>query len=222
MVVKREPQQVARRALVLGAVAFRASLEVTDHPRVVELSQRLLPWLTEVGCENELDPIEREELATPLGQLSDSQRGDVNWAGEQAAFFGWMLTRVAPLPDEGPTDQTGLLQALCILKPEASAIVRSASLRDHAEIEDACQRFVLVRSILQESRVEPPARDIVRRVNLKKLEDVGVGVTQEAIARATDIVNRMTAQDRKRAAGAYFVRSHAALWFLSGRDTYFG
>jgi hypothetical protein len=49
-----------------------------------------------------------------------------------------------------------------------------------------------------------------------------MGVADDAIDRATDIVNRMTPQDRARAAGAYFVRSHAALWFLSDRDTYFG
>lgn len=222
MVAKREPQQVAKRALILGAVAFRGSFEVTDHARSIELSDRLLPWLTEVGCADELDPVEREELATPLGQLSDSQRADVNWAGEQAAFFGWMLTLVGPLPDMGPAAQAGLLKPLCILQPEASTILQSASLRDLAEIEDMCRQFVLIRSILQESRVEPPARDIVRRVNLKKFEDVGMAVTQKAIARATDIVNRMTPQDRDRAAGAYFVRSHAALWFLSDRATYFG
>src|SRR5262249_35579734 len=71
MVTMRESQQIAKRALILGTIALRASLEVTDHPRAVEASQQLLRWLNQVGCDGEIDPIERGELATPLGQLSD-------------------------------------------------------------------------------------------------------------------------------------------------------
>jgi len=221
MVTRREPRQVAKRALVLGALAFRASLEVTDHPRVPEIARQLLPWLTEMGCGDELDPIEREELATPLGQLSDSQRADVNRAGEPAAFFGWTLNLVPPLPDVDAADQADLLAVLRILKPEAADILQSASLRDRAEIEDTCRRFVLVRAILQESRVEPPARDVIRRYYLQNLKDAGIAVPEDAIERAAAIVSRMTPQDRIRVAGIYFVRSHAALWYLSGRATYF-
>lgn len=207
--------------MVLGAIALRASLEVTDHPRVTGIAGQLLPWLAEMGCGDELDPVEREELATPVGQLSDGQRADVNWAGEQAAFFGWMLSLVAPLPDADPADQTELLAVLRILRPEAAEILQSAPLRDRAEIEDTCRRFVLVRAMLQESRVEPPARDVVRRSHLQALEDVGLAVSADAIERAAAIVSRITPQERSGMAGVYFVRSHAALWYLSGRGTYF-
>src|SRR6516225_7291850 len=115
MVPGREPQRVAKRALILGAIASRSSLEVTDHPRVVEISQRLLPWLSEVGCEEELDPIERELLATPLGHLSESQKIDANWAGEAATFFCWTLKLVGPLEETSPADQSMLPSVLAIL-----------------------------------------------------------------------------------------------------------
>jgi len=222
MATGRQPQQVAKRALILGAIAFRSSLEVTDHPRVVEISQRLLPWLTELGCGDELDPIERELLETPLGQLSDSQRIDANWAGEEAALFCWMLTLAAPLEEANRADQSGLSSVLFILKPEAAEILRSASLRERAEIEETCRHIVLIRSILQESRIEPPARDIVRRVNVQRLSEVGLAVTEDAVQRASEAVSRMTAEEQSRVAGVYFIRDHAALWFLSDRGSYFG
>lgn len=221
MVTGRKPQQLAKRALILGAIAFRSSLEVTEHPRVLQISQRLLPWLSDMGCEDQLDPIERELLATPLGQLSDSPRIDVNWAGEAAALFCWMLNLVAPLEEASCADQSGIPGVLRILKPEAVEILRSAALRDRTEIEDTCRQFVLIRSMLQESRIGPPGRDIVRRVNIQKLNDVGLVVTVDAVRRASEAVSRMTPQERTRAAGLYFVRDHAALWFLSDRISYF-
>lgn len=103
MLINREPATVARRALVLTVVAFRGSLEVTDHPRVIELSQRLVPWLDEIECRSELDPKERELLGTPLGQLSKSFLIDANWAGEAAAFFCWTLNCREPLVGVGET-----------------------------------------------------------------------------------------------------------------------
>ncbi len=163
MVTGRAPQQVAKRAIVLGVISFRSSLEVTDHPRVVEISQSMLPWLSDMGCDDELDPIERELLATPLGHLSNSQKADAQWAGEAAAFYCWMLNLAEPLDAATPADQSSLPSELSILRTEALETLRSASLREIAEIQDVCRHVVLVRSMLQEARVGLPASDVVRR-----------------------------------------------------------
>jgi hypothetical protein len=69
--------------------------------------------------------------------------------------------------------------------------------------------------------VESAARTIVRGVNLKRLNDVGLVITGDALRRASEAVSRMTADERNRAAGLYFVRDHAALWFLGDRAHYF-
>jgi hypothetical protein len=202
----RTPQETAKRALILGTIAFRASLEITDHPRVVEISGRLLPWLVELGCEDGFDSTERELLATPLGQLSDSQRIDANWAGEAAAVLCWMLNLAAPLEVASGANQSDLPAVLCILKPEAAKILRSASLRDRMEIEEACRQFVLIRSMLQESRLDRHNGDIIRRVNVQRLDDVGLAVSEDAIRRASEAVSRMTPEERGRAPGLYLVR----------------
>jgi hypothetical protein len=158
---------VAKRTLVLGAIAFRASLEVTDNSRTVELSGRLLPWLREVNCDDEIDPIERDLLDTPLGCLGPSLRIDANCAGEAAAYFCWTLGMAGPLPVVEPADQAQLLERLSILTPEAAAILQSPSIRDRDEIRDVCRHYVLVRSRLQEIRMGPPASNIIRRGHLE-------------------------------------------------------
>jgi hypothetical protein len=74
---------------------------------------------------------------------------------------------------------------------------------------------------LQEIRVEQPVREIVRRTNLQRLNEVGMDVPEEAVERAAETVAAMTPEERNRAAGIYFVRNHAALWYLSDRPNYF-
>ena len=221
MATPREPQQIAKRALILGAVSFRSSLEVTTHPRVTELAQRLFPWLAEMGCHDEIDPIERELLETPVGRLGPSLRADANWAGEAATFFCWMLGLVPPMEEARLANPSCLPDVLFILKPKAAEVIRSATLRDRGEIEDTCRHFVLIRSILQESRVEGVARNVVRQLNLRKLGEVGLAATEDAVTRASEAVSRMTPEERRVMAGAYFVRDHAAFWYLSGRASYF-
>ncbi len=75
--------------------------------------------------------------------------------------------------------------------------------------------------MLMESRIGPPQRDIIRRANLQRLSHVGVVVTDDAIRRASEAANGMTPQERSQVAGLYFVRDHAALWFLSDCSSYF-
>jgi hypothetical protein len=221
VIIERKPRQIAKRAIVLGTLAFRASLEVTDHPRVLEISKQLLPWLHRIGCADELDPIEERELATPPGGLGNSEKIDVNWASEAAMFFCWMLNLVESLEDAALTDHRQLTTLLSLLRPEALDIVRSAQLREADDIRDNCWHSILVQSLLRERRIESPGRDILRRITLQQLTELGLVVTDEALARASETVGRMTPDEVKCAAGLYSVRAHAAKWHLCGRRTYF-
>src|SRR5947209_6884425 len=90
-VIIRPADQIARRAVVMASIAFRASLEVTAHRRALELSNAILPWHKTHGVDIELDPIERVLLETPVGQLEQEQQSDAFWAGEAAALFCWTL-----------------------------------------------------------------------------------------------------------------------------------
>lgn len=217
----RQPLQVAQRAIILGAISFRASLEVTDHPRVAELSQKLLPWLHSLGIDDELDPIERALLETPIGELSASQQMDANWASESCSLFCWALT-LTDAPDVAvPVDGRRLLELLKILNPDVVSILQAATLRNVGELEATCKQCVLVRSALQEARVAPAVAEIIRRSNRQRLADVGITATEVDLQNAATTVAAMTPDERRRAAGIYMVRDHAALWLFSSRPSYF-
>ena len=128
-------------------------LEATDHPRAAEAAARLLPWLREVDCDAEIDPIERAELMTPLGGLSPSERIDVNWASEGAAFYRWTLGLGDPLDCASPADQSAVISTLRILHADALELERAATVRAMRELEEACRQFVVIRSILQQGRI---------------------------------------------------------------------
>ena len=100
-------------------------------------------------------------------------------------------------------------------------VIRSATLRDRAEIQEVCEKFFLIRFLLQEERIDAVNKAILRRVNLQLLVEVGVFPTEDAIFRAHQTIIRMAPDERGRAAGLYFVRYHAAIWYLSNRPTYF-
>lgn len=217
----RSPQQIARRALILGAISFRYALEVTDNPRAGKLSQSLLPWLCKLECDNEIDPIEQDLLSTPLGRLGDSLMIDARWAGENAAYFCWTLKILGPLEVTRPDDQSRLPVALSILRPEAAEILRSASIRKEAEIRDVCTQILLIKSILRESRVPPPASEIIRRLTLREMAGIGLAPTGAAVKLASKTVVAMTPEVRQSAAGIYFVRSTAAQRLFSSSPTYF-
>ena len=225
--ITRQLWQITQRAIVLGAMAMRGSLEATDHPRAAEAAARLLPWLREVDCDAEIDPIERAELMTPLGGLSPSERIDVNWASEGAAFFCWTLGLGDPLDCASPADQSAVISTLRILHADALELERAATVRATRELEEACRQFVVIRSILQQGRISSLANtaalaeEVIAKLAVRRLAEVGIAVGDNDIARATATVSTLTLQEQSRASGFYFVREHAALWLFNESRTFF-
>src|SRR6476620_3156482 len=106
----RTSAEVLRRAIVMTSVASRASLEVTAHPRSQEISDRLLPWLESHGMASDIDPIERDLLATKFGALEASQETDGHWSGEGAVVMCWALHLTAQPPLDEQVDYTTLFE----------------------------------------------------------------------------------------------------------------
>jgi hypothetical protein len=202
-------------------MAFRGSLEVTEDRRAAELAERLPPWLAAIGCDEELDPVEREELRTPLGQLSPSQRIDLNIADYAAAFLAWTLGR-HPLPSwESRPEQRLLFQALPVLRGEARAVLLGPALRDTRELEEVACEYSLLRTALQQARLPPAAREVLGRIALQRLAEAGINAHQVAVAKAEEIVAGLSDEERQRRAGLCFVLEHAALWLFNTRSSYF-
>lgn len=224
----REPTQVARRAIILTTIAFRGSLETMRQFRAVELSVELLPWLREIGIDDELDPIERAELETACGRLSPAQRLDTRVAGEAASFLIWTLNRgERPAPWQF-TDGMPWITKLAVERAEFLTLLDSPTFRDHAEIEAACREIAAIRTAFLAARESagPPGlavakKDVVVRTQRDKWAALGLSLSDDDLQRGAEAVAALPADQRKAMGGLYFVRELAATWLYDRRPTYF-
>jgi hypothetical protein len=143
VIAMRTSQQVAERAIVMTTLAFRSSLEVTDHPRSVELTNRLLGWLKSYRLDFSLESTQREILAAPRGTLIRSQMSEAVWCAEEAGWLAWAIGHGAPLPTLEPADARPLVQTLHILQDEVERIVEAAAFRPRSEIETSGVEILL-------------------------------------------------------------------------------
>lgn len=218
----RSAQEVAERAVVMTALAFRASLEVTDHPRSNELSGRLLGWLEQQQLGGALDPIEREILAAPRGTLAASQRTDATLAEEGACFFAWCLSTGPQLPLAERADARPLVASLRILHSDVGEIIQSASLRPEPEIASACLDILLTLSELRQRRLaDPSARKLLADMEASGIAELGLHVSPESEQRSRVFVDSLLTDQQRSIAGLQFARSEAACWLYDGRARYF-
>jgi hypothetical protein len=213
-IIARSPQQVGQRVLILGTMALRASLEATDSSRCEEQCRWLLPWLSEVGCDLELTPVEKTILGSPWRQVSDSERVDLNWASESAWFLaatlGWnplpsWLERVTPF---NAYTHFHLLKETAI---ERAASARFVDARNSARV---ARVTLSIRSFLQQERVSETLRTQLAEINRQLLEKSGIEVSSDEDQEARTIVRSMTSQQLATCAGVYFCRYAASLWLL--------
>ena len=226
----RTAQEVAKRALAMGAVAFRATLEVTDHPRTREIAKQIPQWLDKLSISDALDPIERNILRTPYGQLDRSQRLDTNWSGEGAALFGWTLRICEKPPQFKAADHSAALTTLKVMRNEAEAILNSAVLRSEEELLDYCKAVRVTRVVLQEihvleSDLDAGAKDLVislgRQKVIAELADCGIQIAASDIDETRIIFTDAKPNECQSVSGAYVARDVGVTWLLTSRPRYF-
>jgi hypothetical protein len=210
----RSPREIASRAMVNGALGFRASLEVTFHPRATEISSRLLPWLEQLGLAGEIEPLHREILGTAHGQLSPRDRTEAYWRGEGAAVLGWAM-EVLDAPDPTvPVDTDQLVERLNLLRPAAAKILAAAALRPKSEIDEYCAFCIAVRHEYQKRSVSPEIGVTLDRIHRIRMEELGLCDIDRAIEEASAFADRTTPPLQ----GLYVVRAIAAEWLLGVDD----
>jgi len=214
----------------MGAVAFRASLEVSEHPRTSKISSWIPEWLEKLGVAEELDPLEREILITPYGQLDKSQRIDANWSGEGAALFCWALNIGEQPPLLQNADQGEVISTLRVMQPEASELLSAPTLRCDRELEEYCKTVLLVRLMLREAhvgerdlgaQVRQQATSIGRKLVRRNLADFGIEVGDSDFETTHQLVANVSPEQRRSAAGAYVARDIAVTWLFDSRSIYF-
>ena len=214
--MRRTDREVAAQAIVCGALGFRASLEVTEHPRTKEFCVRLLPWLEQHGLSNRMEAIHREILESPHGGLPRELQPEAHWRGEAASFLGWAIQLFDKPDPHGFIDPGLIVKNLRILQPTVSELISSAKLRPQLEIDDYCAFCITVRNQNQLSLLGGDGHATLTRIHKARLTELGLseafhrlkGVEAEAAKLAAVVPN---------VKGLYVTRALTAEWLL-GKD----
>src|SRR5262245_47269909 len=219
----REPTQIARRALVMGSLSMRASLEVTDHSRASVVAQQILPWLEELGIASELDPIEREILEKSYGDLRSEQRVDSYWAGEGAAVLSWVLSLAEKPPQSQAADHQAIMRVLCFMQPGAEEILSSPFIRPIDEVESYCKEIGAMRGVLQMARVRGTEAEVatLKSILRRRYAELGLEIGDVDFENANGQLNRMTDEERQSLPGLLFVRDNVGTWLFDARARFF-
>jgi len=209
----RTADEIAAQAIICGALGFRASIEVTQHPRTNEFCTRLLPWLEEVEVGSRIDPYHREILETPHGRLSPESQREAYWRGEAAAVYGWAILLFDKPHRLFPISPELLVSNLQLLQPSANLLLADAKLRPQAEIYEYCLYCLEIRHQFQLQSVASDAREALSAVHRRRLQKLGL-TRVDTGSQISDIEAADILSAAPHARGLYVVRALSAEWLL--------
>lgn len=153
--------RVARRALVLSAIVWRASLEQEKgRRRAAQLQAHLLAWLERHELELELEEHEHELLVAPLGSLTRQRAIDASWRSEGLAVLGWALDASELPPHDEQADPQAVAVALGFLEDdEPPRALEAPRLREPEELGAMARRLQALHWRLREFLQRPGAVD---------------------------------------------------------------
>jgi hypothetical protein len=129
---------VARRALVLAAVACRAFIddEKNDPKGAAKLAKRSFDWLRTLGLDADLTDWERKILCTKFGCLEDHDRMNASWLAEGLVVLAWAL-KCADLPAfDIQCDPSATANTLGYLQPRADTVLTEPRLHSSDELAE--------------------------------------------------------------------------------------
>ncbi|MGV3605841.1 MAG: hypothetical protein ACO1RA_05495 [Planctomycetaceae bacterium] len=211
--MRRSSREVAIQSIIFGTLGFRASLEVTVHPRSESLCSQLLPWLEELNLGDQVEEFHREILETPLRKLPRESQTEAYWRGEAASFLGWAI-QLCDKPDRvQPVNPGMLVDCLRILQPNARDLISSAILRADHEIADYCTFCLSVRHHLQLSSLDSDGQIVLKRIHHAKLSNLGLNDNLDR-QREIESYAAELASSVPHVKGLHVVRALAAEWLL--------
>lgn len=172
-----EPDVVAGRALMVGALLERARLESTPKGPGAdgvggEAEARftaLQAWVDELGLFSNLGPDGVELFEGKLGSWSDEDIESVDWTSEELVMLLWALGKTDLPRLDTRADSAGLVAKLPLLGP-AEPFIDDATLRPLDELEvhralceallEAIRSEVYARSILEDPASLEPDEDL--------------------------------------------------------------
>ena len=213
-------ERVARRALVLAAVAARGDVErrgaTADN---VRFQHDMLRWLDEAGAGSECEPHERRLLEAAIASLTPRDVVNASWNAEGMAVLAWALGRAELPPFDHPCRTAAVAQALGFLQPPQRSAPAAASLREPQEIAAVARRIFTVHWRLREFSLRREPIDfgaVAARTNFG-LDLGGLPIVDGDLA-IDDVPLARVSEDRWRECLSIAVERHRALNWLKGSE----
>jgi hypothetical protein len=223
-------ERVARRAMVLALVMYRASLEqYAGQAKYEALHGKLPAWIEKLDLASELEKHENRFLRDPLGKADRKDVTNAAWRTEGLAVLAWALKRFElPAHDELADDQKvaasiGFSEELLDALNTAAAkkAFGEAKLRPAAEMDRMRTRVTIIHWRLRQYRLLPEPMDyacyLKAHPSFKKawmenlpLKDGDLAIGKKAIVDA--------AKDKSRECESIAVERQIAVYWLAGDD----
>jgi uncharacterized protein (TIGR03067 family) len=161
-------ERVARRAMVLALMAYRASLDqLSGDAKYEALHAKLPAWIDRLKLGDELEKEEHDFLRAPLGKANPKTRTDASWRTEGLAVLSWALQRQElPAHDQLAgskkfVESTGFTEDRLAGLDTAAAekLIREAKFRPEAELNRMQTRITIIHWRLRQQRLGPGPMD---------------------------------------------------------------
>jgi hypothetical protein len=219
--------RVARRALVLLAVAFRGLLEQdagkADHAEAEAMRGRLAAWLRACSAVDEAEPAELAFVDTPIGAADEREVIDRVWLGEGAQVLLWALGQRELPPHDQQEHPYEVARDVGVLGDEPSFVLAAPTLRDARRIDQMRRRLLGIHWRLVEQGVSPG------RVDFRELSDTawfggfdlaGITLSDDDLALAGVPVYVAPPPALSRARSIAMERHRAVNWLIGAHPRY--
>lgn len=159
------PGRVARRAMVLAAVAARSLLEDEARggdPEADDKARRLTGWFEGLGLDEEAEADEIRRLRTAPGKLDDRSMIDGSWRFEGLGVLAWALG-VFELPRyDTLVDPGDLLASVAFLDAaRAHELLETAELRSPEVLDERRRQILAFHWRMRDYSLRPRAMDFL-------------------------------------------------------------
>jgi hypothetical protein len=154
--------RVARRALVLAAVAARGVFEMHNrqgHTETATTVPLIREWVQDLGLRDECESIEWERIITPIGEMREQEMIDSVWRLEGLAVLAWALDLFELPRYDTLVDVDKLLSAVGFLHEKAGTILASPKLRDQEQIDGLAEQLLAYHWRMRDFSLRPIAID---------------------------------------------------------------
>lgn len=220
-------ERVARRALVLLALAFRGLLDddagKPDEAEANELRERIWAWLGAHGLHDEAEVEEAEVLQAPIGKAERQSIVNAVWRAEGAQVLLWALKKRALPAHDAQEHPYDVAREAGLLAEGPVAVLTAPALRPMAELEAQRLQLQGLSWRMVEQRVNPGVVDLAAfaaRAPFGAFSLEGVSLAEGDLALRGAPIHQAPAELRGLCGSIARERHQAANWLIGVNPVY--